>query len=255
MIWNELEELRRRENARRGYDEVKTPLIYDKALWITLRSLGEVPREHVPDPDRRRARFGIKPMNCPGHMLLFGSALRSYRDLPLRYAEAAPLHRNELAGMLHGLTRVRHVTQDDAHIFCTQEQIEDGARRLPRVPRSTSTGSSGCDAELRALDAARQQARHRRGVGLHRGRAARRARAARHPLLRRRGRGLVLRAEDRPAHDRRARPLVADGHDPARRADAGAVRPHLRGRGQRRAHRLTSSTARCSARSSASSGS
>jgi threonyl-tRNA synthetase len=69
--------------------------------------------------------YGIKPMNCPGHMLLFGSALRSYRDLPLRYAEAAPLHRNELAGALHGLTRVRHVTQDDAHIFCTQEQIPD----------------------------------------------------------------------------------------------------------------------------------
>src|SRR5213082_334689 len=67
--------------------------------------------------------FAIKPMNCPGHMLLYGSALRSYRELPLRYAEAAPLHRNELAGALHGLTRVRHVTQDDAHIFCTQEQI------------------------------------------------------------------------------------------------------------------------------------
>jgi threonyl-tRNA synthetase len=67
--------------------------------------------------------YGMKPMNCPGHMLLFGDALRSYRELPLRYAEAAPLHRNELAGALHGLTRVRHVTQDDAHIFCTQEQI------------------------------------------------------------------------------------------------------------------------------------
>jgi threonyl-tRNA synthetase len=67
--------------------------------------------------------YGMKPMNCPGHMLLFGSTLRSYRDLPLRYAEAAPLHRNELAGALHGLTRVRHVTQDDAHIFCELEQI------------------------------------------------------------------------------------------------------------------------------------
>jgi threonyl-tRNA synthetase len=67
--------------------------------------------------------YGIKPMNCPGHMLLFGSAMRSYRDLPLRYAEAAPLHRNELAGALHGLTRVRYVTQDDAHIFCTRDQI------------------------------------------------------------------------------------------------------------------------------------
>jgi threonyl-tRNA synthetase len=69
--------------------------------------------------------YGIKPMNCPGHMLLFGEALRSYRELPLRYAEAAPLHRNERAGTLHGLTRVRIVTQDDAHIFCTREQIED----------------------------------------------------------------------------------------------------------------------------------
>ena len=63
-------------------------------------------------------------MNCPGHMLLFGSQLRSYRELPLRYAEAAPLHRNELAGALHGLTRVRYVTQDDAHIFCSQEQVD-----------------------------------------------------------------------------------------------------------------------------------
>jgi threonyl-tRNA synthetase len=64
-------------------------------------------------------------MNCPGHMLLFANTARSYRELPLRYAEAAPLHRNERAGTLHGLTRVRHVTQDDAHIFCTREQIED----------------------------------------------------------------------------------------------------------------------------------
>ena len=72
----------------------------------------------------RSTLYAIKPMNCPGHMLLFGSALRSYRDLPLRYAEAAPLHRNELAGALHGLTRVRYVTQDDAHIFCTREQID-----------------------------------------------------------------------------------------------------------------------------------
>ena len=65
---------------------------------------------------------GLKPMNCPGHMLLFGSRLRSYRDLPIRYAESSTLHRNELAGALHGLLRVRHVTQDDAHIFCTEEQ-------------------------------------------------------------------------------------------------------------------------------------
>ena len=76
-------------------------------------------------PSEDGQTFGMKPMNCPGHMLLFGSRLRSYRELPLRFAEAAALHRNELAGTLHGLLRVRHVTQDDAHIFCTPEQVED----------------------------------------------------------------------------------------------------------------------------------
>jgi threonyl-tRNA synthetase len=123
VIYDQLEALRRRENTRRGYLEVKTPLIYDKALWITSGHWEKF-REHmflIPLDDEQL--YAIKPMNCPGHMLLYGSALRSYRDLPLRYAEAAPLHRNELAGTLQGLTRVRYVTQDDAHIFCTREQI------------------------------------------------------------------------------------------------------------------------------------
>jgi threonyl-tRNA synthetase len=122
-IWNELEALRRRENARRGYVEVKTPLIYDKALWVTSGHWEKFRQNMFVIPLEDGQTYGIKPMNCPGHMLLFGSALRSYRELPLRYAEAAPLHRNEPSGSLHGLTRVRHVTQDDAHIFCTQEQI------------------------------------------------------------------------------------------------------------------------------------
>jgi threonyl-tRNA synthetase len=123
-IFNALEELRRRENARRGYSEVKTPLIYDKALWVTSGHWEKFRENMFLIPLDEEHLYAIKPMNCPGHMLLFGSALRSYRDLPLRYAEAAPLHRNELAGALHGLTRVRYVTQDDAHIFCTREQIE-----------------------------------------------------------------------------------------------------------------------------------
>jgi threonyl-tRNA synthetase len=123
VIWNELEDLRRRENLRRGYLEVKTPLIFDKSLW-ERSGHWEKFREHmflIPEDDHT---YGIKPMNCPGHVLVFGNRLRSYRDLPLRYAEAAPLHRNEPSGTLHGLTRVRHVTQDDSHIFCTPEQIE-----------------------------------------------------------------------------------------------------------------------------------
>jgi threonyl-tRNA synthetase len=123
-IWNALEEVRRRENKRRGYVEVKTPLIYEKALWVTSGHWEKFRESMFLIPVDDDQLYAIKPMNCPGHMLLFGSALRSYRDLPLRYAEAAPLHRNELAGALHGLTRVRHVTQDDAHIFCTREQIE-----------------------------------------------------------------------------------------------------------------------------------
>jgi threonyl-tRNA synthetase len=123
VIWNELEALRRSENARRGYVEVKTPLIYDKALWVTSGHWEKFRENMFLIPLDDDQVYGIKPMNCPGHMLLFGETLRSYRELPLRYAEAAPLHRNELAGALHGLTRVRHVTQDDAHIFCTQEQI------------------------------------------------------------------------------------------------------------------------------------
>jgi threonyl-tRNA synthetase len=122
-VFNGLEQLRLRENARRGYQEVKTPLIYDRALWQTSGHWDKFRDNMFLIPVDDEHVFGIKPMNCPGHMLLFGSALRSYRELPLRYAEGAPLHRNELAGALHGLTRVRYVTQDDAHIFCSAEQI------------------------------------------------------------------------------------------------------------------------------------
>jgi threonyl-tRNA synthetase len=127
VIWNELEDLRRRENLARGYVEVKTPLMYDVATYITSGHYDNY-RDNmffVGSKDDPAQQFALKPMNCPGHMLLFGSQLRSYRDLPLRYAESSTLHRDELAGTLHGLLRVRHVTQDDAHIFCTRDQIEE----------------------------------------------------------------------------------------------------------------------------------
>jgi threonyl-tRNA synthetase len=124
VVFNELEALRRRENARRGYSEVKTPLIYEKALWVTSGHWEKFREDMFLIPLDDDQVYAIKPMNCPGHMLLFGSAMRSYRDLPLRYAEAAPLHRNELTGALHGLTRVRYVTQDVANIYCAREQIE-----------------------------------------------------------------------------------------------------------------------------------
>jgi threonyl-tRNA synthetase len=127
VVWNELEDLRRRENLKRGYKEVKTPLLYDVDTYITSGHYDNYKDNifFVSSKEDSDKQFALKPMNCPGHMLLFGSDLRSYRDLPLRYAESSTLHRDELAGTLHGLLRVRHITQDDAHIFCTREQIEE----------------------------------------------------------------------------------------------------------------------------------
>src|SRR3954464_5037376 len=127
VVWNELEDLRRRENLKRGYREVKTPLLYDVDTYITSGHYENYKDNifFVSSREDSDKQFALKPMNCPGHMLLFGSDLRSYRDLPLRYAESSTLHRDELTGTLHGLLRVRHITQDDAHIFCTREQIEE----------------------------------------------------------------------------------------------------------------------------------
>ncbi len=126
VIWNELEDLRRRENAKRGYVEVKTPLLYDIDTYITSGHYENYEENmfFVKGHEDEKA-MALKPMNCPGHMLLFGSRRRSYRELPLRYAESSTLHRDERGGTLHGLLRVKHVTQDDAHVFVTEEQIQE----------------------------------------------------------------------------------------------------------------------------------
>jgi threonyl-tRNA synthetase len=126
VIWNQLEDVRRRENRRRGYVEVKTPLLYDIDTYVTSGHYDNY-RDNMffTTSHGEEREFALKPMNCPGHMLLFGSQLRSYRDLPFRYAESSTLHRDELGGTLHGLLRVKHITQDDAHIFCSADQIED----------------------------------------------------------------------------------------------------------------------------------
>jgi threonyl-tRNA synthetase len=124
VIWNVLEDLRRRENTRRGYEEVRTPQLYDVELWKTSGHW-EKYREHMFTLEAEGREYGLKPMNCPGHCVLYGQSAHSYRDLPLRLAEAGNLHRSELSGVLHGLLRVRHFVQDDAHIFCTPEQVHD----------------------------------------------------------------------------------------------------------------------------------
>jgi threonyl-tRNA synthetase len=126
VVWNALEDLRRRENRRRGYVEVKTPLLYDIETYKTSGHYENYEENmFFVKPHEGEEPLALKPMNCPGHMLLFGSQLRSYRDLPIRYAESSTLHRDERGGTLHGLLRVKHITQDDAHVFVTEDQIQD----------------------------------------------------------------------------------------------------------------------------------
>ncbi len=126
-LWNRLVALSREMGASRGYTEVKTPLIYDAELWKTSGHWGKY-RENMFVIDVEGREMGVKPMNCPGHAHLFSTRRHSYRDLPVRYSEPGLLHRNEASGVLHGLLRARHLAQDDAHIFCTEEQVQDEVR-------------------------------------------------------------------------------------------------------------------------------
>jgi threonyl-tRNA synthetase len=123
-IWNQLTDLWRSENRRRGYDEVKTPILWDVELFKASGHWQNY-RDNMYFTDIEGRPMGLKPMNCPGHVQLFKDVRRSYRDLPMRFSEQGLVHRHEPSGTLHGLMRVRHITQDDAHIFCTEEQIED----------------------------------------------------------------------------------------------------------------------------------
>jgi threonyl-tRNA synthetase len=115
-----------------GYVEVKAPLVFNKALWETSGHWAHY-RKNMFLIESEDEQMAVKAMNCPGHMLIFGSEVRSYRDLPLRFHEQTALHRNEASGVLSGLTRVRQFSQDDAHCFVTQEQIGDEVEHLIRL--------------------------------------------------------------------------------------------------------------------------
>ena len=123
-LFNELIGVSREMAGRAGYTEVKTPQIYDSQLWKTSGHWDKY-RENMFVTEAEGRQMALKPMNCPGHCQLFKLQRFSYRDLPVRYSEPGLLHRNELSGTLHGLLRVRHFVQDDAHIFCTEEQVHD----------------------------------------------------------------------------------------------------------------------------------
>jgi threonyl-tRNA synthetase len=123
-LFNSLVALNRRMQGERGYVEVKTPQLYDSSLFETSGHWGKY-KEHLFISEYEGREFPLKPMNCPGHAHLFGLQRWSYRDLPYRCAEPGLLHRREPSGTLHGLLRVRHFCQDDAHIFCREDQVHD----------------------------------------------------------------------------------------------------------------------------------
>jgi threonyl-tRNA synthetase len=122
-IWQEIEQYMRRVYRDNGYQEVRCPQILDRSLW-ERSGHWENYKDNMFTTESEKRDFAIKPMNCPGHVQVFNSHLRSYRDLPLRYGEFGSCHRNEPSGALHGLMRVRGFVQDDGHIFCTEDQIQ-----------------------------------------------------------------------------------------------------------------------------------
>ncbi|KAK5992645.1 Threonyl-tRNA synthetase [Cladobotryum mycophilum] len=149
-IFNRLVDFLRKQYVRYGFQEVITPTIYKKSLWAKSGHLENYAEDMYSVTGNQRAsseaaggscghnhgkdleedsEYGLKPMNCPGHCLIFASKLHSYRDLPVRYADFSPLHRNEISGALSGLTRVRRFHQDDGHIFCRPSQVEEEIKK------------------------------------------------------------------------------------------------------------------------------
>ena len=122
-IYRELEEYIRRKITKGGYSEIKTPQLIDKKLWVASGHWDKY-SEHMYTSEADERELMLKPMNCPGHIQVFNQGIKSYRDLPLRLSEFGSCHRYEPSGALHGLMRVRNFVQDDAHIFCTEDQIE-----------------------------------------------------------------------------------------------------------------------------------
>ena len=121
-LWQQVERYMRGVYQDNGYDEVKAPQVLDRSLWERSGHWTKY-RENMFTTESENRYYALKPMNCPGHIQIFNSALRSYRDLPMRIGEFGQCHRNEPSGSLHGLMRVRGFTQDDGHIFCTEDQI------------------------------------------------------------------------------------------------------------------------------------
>ena len=232
-IWNELTDLWRAENSARGYREVHTPILYNAEIF-KQSGHWHVYRDNMYFTDVEGESMGLKPMNCPAHTQLYASQRRSYRDLPIRYSEQGLVHRHEPSGTLHGLLRVRHITQDDAHIFATEDQIEEEVIRCldfgfaiyerfgfePRLELSTRPEKRiGSEDMWDRAEAALQRAleNHNLAYELNEGDGAFY------------GPKIDLHMTDAIGRSWQL------GHRPARLRDAGAVRTDLHRRRQRRA--------------------
>lgn len=132
QLWQQVEQYMRRVYNDNGYQEVKAPQILDKSLWEKTGHWDKY-RENMFITESEKRDYALKPMNCPGHILIFKQGIKSYRDLPLRYGEFGNCHRNEPTGGLHGIMRVRGFTQDDGHIFCTEDQIQPEVLAFTRL--------------------------------------------------------------------------------------------------------------------------
>ncbi|NHZ97043.1 threonine--tRNA ligase [Massilia sp. CCM 8734] len=148
-IWQQVEQYMRNVYQVNGYQEVKAPQILDRGLWEKTGHWDNY-RENMFVTESENRSYALKPMNCPGHIQIFNSGMKSYRDLPLRYGEFGQCHRNEPSGALHGMMRVRGFTQDDGHIFCTDEQIpgEVAAFHAQAMEVYTAFGFENIDVKL-----------------------------------------------------------------------------------------------------------
>ncbi len=246
----------REKQAAAGYQEISSPEIMDRELWVQSGHVEKFGENMflTRTPDERV--YAIKPMNCPGHVQVFRQGLHSYRELPIRYAEFGKVHRYEPSGALHGLLRVRAFTQDDAHVFVTEDQISEETVRGIELMMSIYRDFGFENVRVKFADRPGAARRRRRRPGRERKRRSKSAtRAAGIEYEFNPGEGAFYGPEARVRAEGRDRPRLAMRHLAGRPEPAGPARRALRRRAQPASARRSCCTARSSARSSASSAS
>jgi threonyl-tRNA synthetase len=209
-VWQQVEQYMRRIYQDNGYQEIRCPQVLDRSLW-ERSGHWENYKDAMFTTASENRDYAVKPMNCPGHVQVYNAGLRSYRDLPLRYGEFGACHRNEPSGALHGIMRVRGFVQDDGHIFCTEDQIQQECANYTRLLQSVYA-DFGFDQIIYKL-ATRPV---KRTLGQSRSRTCKLSYCFRCYLYGERRRWRLLRSEDRVLTERRAWTYLAVRHDAGR---------------------------------------